>query len=48
MPPSFAIIATAVVVFAAASAWRGRVALGLALRGGANRSPAGAHEESHA
>jgi zinc/manganese transport system permease protein len=48
MPPSFAIIAMAVVVFAAASAWRGRVALGLALRGGANRSPAGAHEESHA
>jgi zinc/manganese transport system permease protein len=47
MPPSFAIIATAVVVFAGASAWRGRVAIGLAFRG-ASRSPAGAHEESHA
>jgi hypothetical protein len=48
MPPSFAIIATAVVLFAGASAWRGRVALGLAFRGGSNRSSAGAHEESHA
>jgi zinc/manganese transport system permease protein len=47
MPPSFAIIATAVLMYAGASAWRGTVTRRLAAGGAPGGPPSGAHEESH-
>ena len=45
MPPSFAIIATAVLVYAGASVWRGTVTRDPAADGAAARSPVEVHEE---
>jgi zinc/manganese transport system permease protein len=47
MPPSFAIIATAVLMYAGASAWHGTVGRRLGDGGGVRRPDVHAHGESH-